>query len=349
MPAPRGRYRTGSDSLDQAILTLLEAADPGEDQDLLFEIIVSALRLGREDVGRGDLKLVNSALKELRYSFQVYARYRDRRKVTIFGSARTPTDHGAYQAAHEFGEAAVAHGWMVMTGAGPGIMTAGLEGAGREQSFGVNISLPFEQAANPVIAGDTKLINFRYFFTRKLSFVKESHAFAVFPGGYGTMDEIFELLTLMQTGKSYLAPVVLLDEPGGDYWGRWERFIADELLRDSYISPADMSLVHITHSVPEAIDVITGFYTVYHSMRWVGSRLIVRLSREVSDALLAALNSEFADMVETGVIERCEVTESEREDNDHVDLARLALRFNRKSYARLRQFIDALNRGDRSP
>ena len=338
-----GRYRTGDPALDSAIVELLGTAGIEHHDDLIFEIIVTALRMGRESVGRGDLKLVNAAIKELRYSFRVYNRYRDVHKVTLFGSARTPLDHGAYQAAHAFASAMVERGWMVMTGAGPGIMQAGLEGAGADHSFGVNIVLPFEQAPNPVIHGDPKLINFRYFFTRKLTFVKESHGFAVFPGGFGTMDEIFELLTLMQTGKSYLVPVVLIDEPGGDYWHRWARFIDDELLRDRYISANDLSLVHIATDVDDAIETLARFYRTYHSMRWVGSRLILRLQRELSDDELSTLNEEFSDIVESGVIARTQVTPSEQEDDDHVDLPRIALRFDRSSHARLRQMIDRIN------
>jgi uncharacterized protein (TIGR00730 family) len=338
-----GRYRTGDPALDAAIVELLAAGGIERHDDLIFEIIVSALRMGRESVGRGDLKLVNAAIKELRYSFRVYNRYRDVHKVTLFGSARTPLDHGAYIAAHQFAGAMVERGWMVMTGAGPGIMQAGLEGAGADHSFGVNIMLPFEQAPNPVIHGDPKLINFRYFFTRKLTFVKESHGFAVFPGGFGTMDEIFELLTLMQTGKSYLVPVVLVDEPGGDYWHRWARFIDDELLKDNYISASDLSLVHIATDVDDAVETLSRFYRTYHSMRWVGSRLIVRLQRELSDDELATLNSEFSDIVDAGAIQRTAVTPSEQEDDDHVELPRIALRFDRSSHARLRQMIDRLN------
>ena len=321
----------------------MQAGGIDHNDDLIFEMIVTALRMGRESVGRGDLKLVNAAIKELRYSFRVYNRYRDVRKVTLFGSARTPVDHGAYIAANDFARDMVERGWMVMTGAGPGIMHAGLEGAGADNSFGVNIVLPFEQSANPVIHGDPKLINFRYFFTRKLTFVKESQGFAVFPGGFGTMDEIFELLTLMQTGKSYLVPVVLVDEPGGDYWHRWARFIDDELLRDNYISASDLSLVHIATDVDDAVETLSRFYRTYHSMRWVGSRLILRLQRELSDDELATLNSEFSDIVESGEIARTHVTPSEQEDDDHVDLPRIALRFDRSSHARLRQMIDRIN------
>lgn len=343
MTLPRTRYRTGDDALDQELVDLIARSGIDDDHDLVFELLVSALRLGRESVDRGDLKLVNAALKELRYSFRVFERYRDARKITLFGSARTKPDHPAYKAAHDFGAAMAAKGWMVLTGAGPGIMTAGMEGAGREHSFGINIVLPFEQRANHVIDGDPKLINFRYFFTRKLALVKESHAFAVFPGGFGTMDEAFELLTLMQTGKSFLAPVILVDEPGGNFWVKWKHFIQDELLHDGYISPRDMSLIHITDDVDAAVEETCRFYTTYHSMRWVGSRLIVRVTRELSDAELAALNAEFADIVDSGEIERSPATPSEIDDGDAVDLPRVAFRFDRAGYARLRELIDRLN------
>ncbi|HEX7094615.1 MAG TPA: TIGR00730 family Rossman fold protein [Acidimicrobiales bacterium] len=344
--APR-RYRTGSDELDAAILELIAKAGVDHDADLLFEMLVSALRLAREDVTRGDRKLVNAALKELRYSFQVFAPYRNVRKCSIFGSARTKPDTAIYRAAQEFAARLAAENWMIITGAGPGIMAAGIEGAGAANSFGVNILLPFEQSAHDVIAGDPKLINFRYFFTRKLTFVKESHAFCLCPGGFGTMDEAFEALTLMQTGKAYLAPVILLDEPGGNYWQRWLHFVEEELLADGYISPRDVKLLTIADDPKTAVDAICHFYSTYHSMRWVGSRLILRLQREVSDDELEELNAEFSDIVVSGAITRVPVTEPEAEDNDVVELPRLALRFDRSSYARLRELIDRLN--ERTP
>lgn len=342
MVTPR-RYRTGNDALDSAVLDLISKTGVVDDADLLFEMLVSAVRLAREDVTRGDRKLVNAALKELRYSFQVFADYRDVRKCSIFGSARTRIDHPAYTTAHDFAAALVAHDWMIITGAGPGIMAAGIEGAGAANSFGVNILLPFEQSAHETIAGDPKLINFRYFFTRKLNFVKESHAFCLCPGGFGTMDEAFEALTLMQTGKAYLAPVVLLDEPNGNYWERWLHFIEEELLADGYISPRDLKLVTIAHDANDAVDEVCRFYATYHSMRWVGSRLVLRLEREVSDAELAELNAEFADIVASGEIERTNASPSEVEDDDFVDKPRIAMRFDRASYARLRELIDRLN------
>jgi uncharacterized protein (TIGR00730 family) len=342
MPANR-RYRTGRDDLDAAILQLIELSGVKEDTDLLFEQIVTALRMGLEDVTRGDRKLVNAALKELRYSFQVYADYRDVRKCSVFGSARTKLDHPAYQAAFEFCAALAAQNWMIISGAGPGIMAAAIEGAGAANSFGVNILLPFEQSAHEVIAGDPKLINFRYFFTRKLTFVKESSAFCLCPGGFGTMDEAFETLTLMQTGKAYTAPIVLLDEPDGNFWERWLHFIEEELLADGYISPRDLKLVRICHDPNEAVEEICRFYRTYHSMRWVGSRLVLRLQRELGEDELRELNREFSDIVTGGEITHVPTSPSEIDDDDVVDLPRIAMRFDRASYARLRELIDRLN------
>lgn len=337
------RYRTGDAGLDRSISEIIQESGAVEDHDLIFETIVSALRMGRERVDRADLKLVNAALKELRYAFHVFEPYRDAKKCTIFGSARTKSDDPAYECARDFGAAIAARDWMVMTGAGPGIMAAGLEGAGVENSFGINIQLPFEASANEFIADDPKLINFRYFFTRKVTFMKESHGYALLPGGFGTMDEAFELLTLMQTGKSFLAPVVLLDPPGGTYWSTWRDFVVRELLGNGLISESDLDLVLLTDSVDVAVDEICRFFNVYHSSRYVGSRLVIRLNRELSDAELTMLNSEFGDIIESGQIERIEITRSEIEDHDALDMHRVAFRFNRAGHARLRQMIDRIN------
>ncbi len=337
------RYRTGHGEVDQRIASVIDDAGIRDDQDLIFEMVVSALRMGREDVGRADLKLVNAALKELRYAFHVFAPYRDIKKCTIFGSARITSGDPAYESAKHLGASMAARDWMVMTGAGPGIMAAGLEGAGAENSFGINIVLPFEASANEFIADDPKLINFRYFFTRKVTFMKESHGYAILPGGFGTMDEAFELLTLMQTGKSILAPVVLLDPEGSTYWERWQDFVSKELLADGLISPADMSLFLLTNSVEEAADEMVRFYRTYHSARAVGQRLVLRLRRSPDDDELRTLTTEFGDIIEDGAIERIEPTESEVRDRDNLDLDRIAFRFNRHGYARLRQLIDALN------
>lgn len=337
------RYRTGKEPIDDAIMALIEEAKLTDDTDLTFEMIVSALRLGLEHVDRGDMKLVNNSLKELRYSFYVFDTYRSVLKCSIFGSARTPEDDPSYESAKKLGAAMVDRNWMVMTGAGPGIMAAGLEGAGTDNSFGINIVLPFEASANRFIADDPKLINFRYFFTRKLTFMKESSGFAALPGGFGTMDEAFELLTLMQTGKSPIVPLVLLDPEGSTYWERWRDFVAKELLEAKLISPADMDLFLLTDDVETAADELDRFYKTYHSSRIVGSKLVMRVKREIGDDELNTLNSEFADIIESGSIERVEASNSEIRDNDFVNMDRIAFTFNRHGYARLRVLINALN------
>ncbi len=348
-PESLPKYRTGDDELDQRVFALLDEAGIDQvhgDADLVFELVVSALRLGRERHERGDLKIASASLKEMRYSFEVFRPYREVPKVAIFGSARTPEDDPDYHTARTFARAIVDQGWMAITGAGPGIMTAGIEGAGADNSFGVNIILPFEPGAAEPIANDHKLINFRYFFTRKLAFVKESWGFVLFPGGFGTMDETFELLTLVQTGKSYLAPIVLMDAPDSTYWDTWYDFIQDELLEKGLISPADLELVTLTSSVDEAVDELCGFYEVYHSMRYVGRQLVVRLKRPISDELLERLNDEFSDIVEKGRIERTDAHAVEIADHDHAELPRLMLRFDRRSHARLRRMVRTINRGE---
>lgn len=336
------KYRTGRDDLDRRIEKLVKAAGVEDDADLVFEMVVSALRMSREGADRGELKLVNAALKELRYSFLVFEPYSSIRKASIFGSARTTEDSPEYEAARDVGRELAKAGWMVITGAGPGIMQAGIEGAGVENSFGVGIILPFETPP-AIIEGDSKMINFRYFFTRKVMFLKESQGFVLLPGGFGTMDEAFELLTLLQTGRAPIAPIVLLDPPGSTYWEGWEAFVQRELAGRGLISPADLGLVKITNSVDEACEELTGFYKVFHSARYVGRRLVLRLHEDVSDKVLARLNKEFADIIVTGAIERIGATDSERNDNDEVELPRIAFRFNKHGYARLRLLIDTVN------
>jgi|TARA_B100000959_G_scaffold136586_1_gene143619 hypothetical protein len=341
-----GRYRTGDPGLDSAVEELVQATGRPDDLDLIAELLVSALRLGSENVDRGELKLVNSALKELRHSFAVFAPYRGIRKATIFGSARIREGDPAYRTAAAFGEAIAERGWMVITGAGPGIMAAGMEGAGADRSFGVNIQLPFENAANEVITDDPKLINFRYFFTRKVMFMKESHGYALLPGGFGTMDETFELLTLMQTGKSPIAPVVLLDPPESTYWDYWTEFVEKELVEGGLISGDDLSLVFATDDPVAAADHICDFYSTYHSMRYVGKRLILRVQRQIGDEELVSLNDAFSDLLVDGRIERSEPTRAELADNDELALPRLVMNFDRHAHARLRQLIDCLNSAD---
>jgi len=337
-------YRTGDDELDAEILALTQHADPA-DREFVFELMVSALRLSREDVGRGELKMVAAAVKEFRYSFGVFAPYEGIRKCTIFGSARTKVGDPAYVCAHDFAESIAARDWMIITGAGPGIMEAGHEGAGADNSFGVNIVLPFEADANQVIADDPKLINFKYFFTRKVMFMKESHAYVMLPGGFGTMDEAFELLTLIQTGKSTPAPIVLLDPPGGTYWALWKEFVEIELRDQGLISADDLSLVTVTDSIEEAVEEVCRFYRTYHSVRFVGSRLILRLQRKIGDEELASLNDRFGHILVKGSIERIDTTDAEIRDDDNVDLHRIAMYFDRRNWGVVRQMIDALNGG----
>jgi uncharacterized protein (TIGR00730 family) len=340
--ARRPRYRTGDPELDAQIAALVEQAG-AENADLVFELVVSALRMARDHADRGDLKIANAALKEMRYAFQVFAPYRGERKLAIFGSARTAPDSPLYDQARRLAMAMAAHDWMVITGAGPGIMEAGVEGAGPDNAFGVSIRLPFEAATSQFLAGDPKLMNFRYFFTRKLLFVKEAHGFVMLPGGFGTMDETFELLTLVQTGKTQPAPIVLLDVPGGTFWQSWRDLIDRELLGGGYIGKHDLNLMLITDDVERAVDEVTGFYSNYHSQRYIEGILVIRLQRAPDDAELDALNEEFADIVARGRIERIDATPAERADDDHVDLDRIAFRFDRHSYARLRELIDRLN------
>jgi uncharacterized protein (TIGR00730 family) len=338
----RPRYRTGDPQLDAAIAELVEQAG-SENSDLVFELIVSAVRMARDAADRGDLKIANAALKEMRYAFNVFAPYRGERKLAIFGSARTEQDSPLYDQARRLAMAMAAHDWMVITGAGPGIMEAGVEGAGPDNAFGVSIRLPFEAATTQFLAGDPKLMNFRYFFTRKLLFVKEAHGFVLLPGGFGTMDETFELLTLVQTGKTQPAPIVLLDVPGGTFWHSWRDFMERELLAGGYIGKHDLNLMLITDDVEQAVDEVTSFYSNYHSLRYVEGLLVIRLQRAPDDTTLDALSDEFADIVVRGRIERIEPTPAERADDDHVELDRIAFRFDRHNHARLRELIDRLN------
>jgi len=311
--------------------------------ELIEEIKQTADKLAEDKATRGDLKILSRVLRELRYAFKVFAPYRLSRKVTVFGSARTMPENPSFVAAESFGRRMADEGWMVVTGAGGGIMEAAHRGAGREMAMGLNIMLPFEQSANPTIAGDRKLVNLKYFFTRKLLFVKEVHAIVTCPGGFGTLDEAFESLTLVQTGKRDLMPIVMLDEPGGTYWATFLKYVRDELLDKGLISPSDMSLFRITDNVEEAVEEVLGFYSVYNSMRFIRDRLVLRLHVEPSDDMLTRLNDEFADLCVSGKIEKVPVDRLEADDAHLSDLPRLSLLFNRKAVGRLREMIDVIN------
>jgi uncharacterized protein (TIGR00730 family) len=319
-------------------------AIPEQRGTLIDEIKETADKLAADGATRGDLKILSRVLKELRYAFKVFTPYRRQFKVTVFGSARTSREHPAYRQSVEFGQRMAAAGWMVLTGAGNGIMEGAHVGAGKAMSMGVNIMLPFEQESNAVISHDEKLVYLKYFFTRKLLFVKEVHAIALFPGGFGTQDELFETLTLVQTGKRDLLPIVLIDEPGGKYWTAWLAFIKHELLSRELVSEEDLSLFKVTDHVDEAVAEITNFYSAFNSMRYVRNKLVLRLNREPSDALVAQLSGEFSDILETGRITKATVHKLESDDEHLKHLPRLLLAFNRRNYGRLRQMIDVINR-----
>lgn len=314
-----------------------------DSQDLYRVMRHTIDRLEKDQTARGDLKILSRTLRELRYAFTVFRPYRRRRKVTIFGSARTQPDHPEYQSAVALGEQMAEHGWMVITGAGGGIMEAGHRGAGREASMGLNIMLPFEQSANEYIVGDPKLVTMKYFFTRKLMFVKECSAVVCLPGGFGTLDEALETLTLMQTGKQTMIPLVLLDHPGGTYWSDLGKFINKQLLGGGMISPEDVSLYKITNSVEEAIDETLGFYTVYHSMRYVNDRLVFRLKKKLTDQQLEKIQDDYADILVDGTFQQRSAMAEESGEPDLADMPRLVFHFDRRALGRLRMLINFIN------
>lgn len=339
-------------NINTAYESILEPETPPERStaepgiiELVEQIKETADKLLRDGAGRGDVKLLATAFRELRYCFKVFAEYRGQRKVTIFGSARTRPDHPAYQAAVEFARKMTEHGYLTITGAAAGIMEAGHVGAGRENSIGLNIMLPFEQGANSVISGDAKLMNLRYFFTRKLLFIKESDAVVLFPGGFGTHDEAFESLTLIQTGKSHIFPIVLVDEPGGTYWQRWAEFVEADLLSRGYISEQDKAFYKVTDSVSEAVEEVTRFYRVYHSMRYVKGDLVLRLQRALSEETIRIIIANFSDIIDgTEGFVQCGMLPQEANEPSLAHLPRLRFRFNRHHHGRLRQLINSINR-----
>jgi uncharacterized protein (TIGR00730 family) len=316
---------------------------PRRTEDLIQTIRDYAEKLLTDGTTRGDLKILSRTLRELRYAFKVFSPYRQHRKVTVFGSARTLPDAPAYQQAMAFGSEMAARNWMIITGAASGIMEAGHRGAGRDHAMGLNIMLPFEQSANPVIAGDAKLVHMKYFFTRKLMFVKECDAVVCLPGGFGTLDEALEVLTLLQTGKHDMMPVVFLDEPGGTYWRGLDEFVQRNLLATGMISPEDVSLYSLTDTVANAVAEVTGFYRNYHSMRYVKSQLVFRIQRPLTADELQAINDNFSDILSQGQFHQSGALPAERDEPQLAQLSRLAFSFNRRSLGRLRKLIDHLN------
>ncbi len=337
-------YDEQEDLLHQAFAGLAKEHSLGPAQGRELQAMLGSLsEMTREGTSVGDLKIANAALAEMAEAFRVFRPYRKVRKITMFGSARTKPEDPVYILARDLASHLAGADWMVVTGAGPGIMAAGLEGAGREHAFGVNIRLPHEEGANDFIAQDPKLVEMRYFFTRKLMLIKESHAYAILPGGFGTQDESFELLTLLQTGKAKPAPVVMMETPGGTYWRGWLRFLEEEAIASGWVSPEDVALFKVATSVDEATQEILGFYRNYHSCRWVGDVLVLRVLTAPSRAERADLNRRFADIVTRGTIRSAGAFPPERSSNDHPELPRLALRFDKWHFSRLRQLINAVN------
>jgi hypothetical protein len=330
-------------ALRRRIQELIAEKGGGYNADLVEDIMINALKLLTDVKDRGDARIIRTAVRELRYAFRLFAPYDNKRKVTIFGSSRTLPTRQEYLEAVDFARKISQEGYMVITGAGPGIMQAGHEGAGTDMSFGANIQLPWEQSANPIIDKDKKLISFKYFFTRKLTFIRHSDAIVLFPGGFGTMDEGYEALTLMQTGKGRLVPLVLLDRPGGTYWKTWDKTVREHLLRAQLSSPDDLRLYQIADNATHAVRIITRFYRNYHSSRTVKDLLVIRIKHPPTLSVIESLNSDFEDII---IGERFQIVPpmpEEIEHNDHLDLPRIAFGFDRRQYGRLRQLIDVLN------
>jgi len=311
-----------------------------EDARFIREMLITSLKLFQDGRDRGELKLMASSMKELRHAFRVFARYPSVRKISIFGSARTPEDHPDYAAAVAFSREMALRDWAVITGAGDGIMKAGHVGPGRDSSFGLAIRLPFETTANTVIAGDPKLITFKYFFTRKLMFVSQADAVALFPGGFGTQDESFEVLTLVQTGKSSMIPIVLVEGEHGDYWTSWQRLVQDTLLEGGFISSEDLGLFYIASDPADAADHVQRFYRNYHSSRYVHDEFVIRIRQRLRDEAVERLNDEFARIVREGRIAQRSALD---EETDHLGLPRIVFTHTRRQWGLVRRLIDRIN------
>jgi uncharacterized protein (TIGR00730 family) len=330
--------------MDEEIERLMELADHIHHPEIIREMIIAALKAGQEEDGRADLKLMNTTLKEMRFTSKIFSRYVNIKKVTVFGSARTRPEEPVYKMAHRLGRKLARMGWMVITGAGGGIMQAVNEGAGREHSFGVNIRLPFEQKPNPVLENNPRLITYKYFFNRKVAFLKEADAVALFPGGFGTLDEAMETLTLVQTGKRYPLPLILVDEPGGDYWLKWKRFLQDELLARGYIAGSDFNLFELVDTVDEVVAGIDRFYRRYHSMRYVDEKLVIRLAAEIDRKSIGQLDRRFRSiLLPGGRIYPSGALPQEEDEPELSSLPRLIVDFNRRDFGSLRSLIDAIN------
>ena len=341
--AGKSEYKTGRDEIDKIIADLAKACHPDNNVDLVEEMLTTIAKLGIESNDRGDLKLINMALKELRYASKIFASYRNEKKVVVFGSARVRKDSDEYKMAEKLSKLIVKNGFKVITGGGPGIMEAGNKGAGRENSFSLNIKLPFEQKHNPYIIGDEKAISFKYFFNRKLFFLKESDATVLFPGGFGTLDEGFENLTLVQTGKSKPRPIILIEPPDSQYWNHWMDFATRVLVERGFISRNDMGLFIHVNTVEKAVDEILQFYKVYHSIRYVGNKTVVRLNSLLSSDDIEELNKKYADILRSGEIKLTESLPAEQKGEEFLDLPRLVMDFNRCDYGKFYEMLKSLN------
>ncbi len=336
-------YNTGREDLDKIIADLAKVTLSSDNAGLIEEMLTTVVKLGLENDDRGDSKLINMALKELRYASKIFTPYRNKRKVVVFGSARSRNDSEEYKMAAKLSELIAENGFKVITGGGPGIMEAGNKGAGRENSFSLNIKLPFEQRHNPFIAGDKKAISFKYFFNRKLFFLKESDATVIFPGGFGTLDEGFENLTLIQTGKSKPRPIILIEPPHSQYWSRWISFVKRELSGGDFVSRNDMDLFIHVNSVEKAIDEILQFNKVYHSIRYVGERTVIRLNSLLSSENIKELNKRYDSILRSGEIEPTESLPAEQKNKEFLDLPRLVMDFDRHNFGKFHEMLRFLN------
>ena len=336
-------YKTGREDLDKIIADLAKRSLSVNNADLIEEMLTTVVKLGLENDERGDLKLINMALKELRYASKIFIPYRDQRKVVIFGSARTRKDSDEYKMTVKLSELIVKKGFKVITGGGPGIMEAGNKGAGRKESFSLNIKLPFEQQYNPYSAGNEKAVSFKYFFNRKLFFLKESDATVIFPGGFGTLDECFESLTLIQTGKTKPRPIILIDSPDSEYWESLIGFVTEKLSEGGFISNNDLSLLIRVNSIEQAVDEIVQFYRVYHSIRYVGDKTIIRLKKPLSSEDINSLNEKYSCILRSGEIEPSDALPAEQKDEAFLDLPRLVMDFNRHDFGVFHEMLRFLN------
>jgi uncharacterized protein (TIGR00730 family) len=332
-----------SKEVDPRIKSLTSEVAEGKSARFIEEMMNTALGFGRDKATIAEVKLMSRALREMRLAARVFAKHNRVRKVAVFGSARTKPDQEEFKQAVAFGQKIVEKGYMVITGGGDGIMGAAQKGAGAEKSFGLNIRLPFEQSANETINGDPKLINFNYFFTRKLNFAKETHAFALFPGGFGTHDEGFEILTLMQTGKMPIVPVVMVDRQNGHYWETWRRFCTNDLLHNGLISESDFNLIHVTYDVDDAVKHITDFYRNFHSYRWVREKMVIRIQRPLTDEAIQTLNDKFDTVLAADRISQTGALEEEADDHHLHQMPRIVLVPHKRDFGKIRLLLNTIN------